>query len=83
MSHRRSVYVKTHLTAKIDPDVDETKSNLIQGLWYSQGLEKFAYVKGIGTAPFLEPRKNLTDDLRALLWASSKPRALEDVELAE
>lgn len=80
---------KTIVTHKIDPDVDETRSYLIQDLWYSQALEKFAYVKGVDAAPMSAPRANLTGDpyftdgLRAVLWVSSKPITLEDVEFVE
>ena len=80
---------KTIVTHKIDPDVDETRSYLIQDLWYSQGLSKFALVKGVGVAPIETPRYNLsgdpyfTDGLRAVLWVSSQPVAFEKVEFLE
>jgi hypothetical protein len=80
---------KTILTHKIDPDVDETRDFLIQDLWYSQSLKKLAYVKGVGPAPISEPRGNLTGDpyftdgLRAVMWVSSAPVAMEAVEFVE
>jgi hypothetical protein len=80
---------KTIVTHKIDPDVDETRSYLIQDLLYSQGLSKFAFVKGVGAAPLETPRRTLTGDpyftdgLRVVLWVSSKPVALEDVEFMD
>ena len=80
---------KTIVTHKIDPDVDETRSYLIQDLIYSMGLSKFAFVKGIGAAPIESPRQNLTGDpyftdgLRAVLWVSSKPVAFEKVKFIE
>jgi hypothetical protein len=80
---------KTIVTHKIDPDVDETRNFLIQDLWYSQGLKKVAFVKGVGAAPISEPRGNLTGDpyftdgLRAVLWVSSQPVAFEHIEFAE
>jgi hypothetical protein len=76
---------KTIVTHKIDPDVDETRDYLLQDLLYSQGLAKFAYVKGVGAAPISEPRENLTGDpyftdgYRAVMWMSSKPVSLEDI----
>ena len=76
---------KTVVTHKIDPDVDETRSYLIQDLLYSQGLAKFALVEGVGAAPIESPRANLTGDpyftdgLRAVLWVSSRPVGLDDV----
>jgi hypothetical protein len=77
--------LKTITTHKIDPDVDETRNFLIQDLWYSQGLKSFGYVKGVGAAPYSEPRGNLTGDpyftdgLRTVLWVSSQPAAFTDV----
>lgn len=76
---------KTITTHKIDPDVDETRGFLIQDLWYSQGLKKFGYVKGVGAASYEEPRGNLTGDpyftdgFRAVLWVSSQPSAFDEV----
>jgi hypothetical protein len=80
---------KTITTHKIDPDVDETRNFLIQDLWYSFGLLKNAFVKGVGAAPISEPRRNLTGDpyftdgLRAVLWVSGVPVDLEDVEFVD
>jgi hypothetical protein len=80
---------RTIVTHKIDPDVDETRSYLIQDLLYSQGLAKFAFVKGVGAAPIESPRRNLTGDpyftdgLRAVLWVSSQPVAFETLEFVE
>lgn len=77
---------KTIVTHKIDADVDETRSYLIQDLMYSQGLSKFAFVKGVGAAPIEAPRQTLTGDpyftdgLRAVLWVSSKPVSIEAVK---
>jgi hypothetical protein len=65
--------------------VDETRSFLIQDLWYSQGLEQFGFVNGVGAASIDAPRDNLTGDpyftdgLRAVLWLSSPPVAFENV----
>ena len=78
---------KTITTHKIDPDVDETRDFLIQDLLYAHGLEKIAYVKGVGPAPISNPRKNLTGDpyftdgYRAVLWISSELTNFEEVEL--
>jgi len=76
---------KTITTHKIDPDVDETRDFLIQNLWYSQGLTKFGYVKGVGEASYDEPRGNLTGDpyftdgKRSVLEVSSQPTAFSEV----
>ena len=80
---------KTITTHKIDPDVDETRGFLVQDLWYSHGLLKFAFVKGVGEASISDPRRTLTNDpyftdgLRAMLWVSGTPVDLEDVEFAD
>ncbi len=78
---------KTITTHKIDPDVDETRDFLNQDLLYAQGLEKIAFVKGVGPAPISNPRKNLTGDpyftdgFRVVLWVSSEFTNFEEVEL--
>jgi hypothetical protein len=62
---------KTITTHKIDPDVDETREFLVEDLAYSQSLEKFGYVDGVGAAPYDRPRGNLTGDpTRTSLTAS-------------
>ena len=80
---------RTIMTHKIDPDVDETRDFIIQDLWYSQGLAKFGYAKGVGAASISAPQSNLTGDpyftdgLRAVLWVSSDPIGFEDLEFVE
>ena len=80
---------RTIVTHKIDPDVDETRSYLAQDLLYSSGLAKLAFVKGVGAAPIEAPRQNLTGDpfftdgLRAVLWVSSRPVAMEDARFVQ
>jgi hypothetical protein len=77
---------KTIVTHKIDPDVDETRSYLLQDLAYSQGLSKLAYAKGVGAADMSTPRGNLTGDpyftdgYRAVMWVSSDPVSFEEIE---
>ena len=78
---------KTITTHKIDPNVDETREYLLENLAYSQALERFAYVEGVGEAPIDEPRGNLTGDpyftdgYRLVLWVSSQPVDLADIEV--
>jgi hypothetical protein len=80
---------KTITTHKIDPDVDETREYLLENLAYSQVLEKFAYVGGVGAAPIDEPRANLTGDpyftdgLRAVFWIADELTDLEDIHYEE
>lgn len=48
---------------QIEAHVDEARTYLLQNLWYSQGLAKFGYVKGVGAVSISEPRKTFADDL--------------------
>ena len=74
---------------KMEPDVDEARTYIIQDLLYSQGLVKYGYVKGIGAATIFEPRENLTgatyftDGYRAVLWVSGEPISFSEVEFVE
>jgi len=54
-----SPYLTTH---KIDPDVDEARTALMEDLAYSQSLVKLGLVKGVGAATKENPRRNLTTD---------------------
>ena len=78
---------KTITTHKIDPDVDETREFLLEDLVYSQALQKFAYVQGVGEAPMDQPRGNLTGDpyftdgYRLVLWVTSQPVDLADLKM--
>ena len=80
---------KTITTHKIDPDIDETREFLLEDLAYSSGLAKAGYVKGVGRASIEEPRENLTGDpyftdgYRAVLWLSSNPVSIADIQFLE
>ena len=80
---------KTITTHKIDPDVDETREFLIEDLAYSQGLAKFGYVKGVGAAPYDEPRGNLTGDpyftdgLRGVMWLADEPMSISEIDVVD
>jgi hypothetical protein len=77
---------KTITTHKIDPDVDETREFLLENLAYSQSLAKFGYARGVDAASIDEPRHNLTGDpyftdgYRLVLWVSSEPVDIADVQ---
>jgi hypothetical protein len=77
---------KTITTHKIDPDVDETREYLLEDLAYSQALEKFGYVGGVGEVSFDSPKGNLTGDpwfsdgYRIVLWVTSEPVAVDDLQ---
>jgi hypothetical protein len=76
---------KTITTHKIDADVDETREFLLENLAYSQVLQKYAYVRGVGEASIDAPRHNLTGDpyftdgLRLVMWLDSKPTDVENI----
>lgn len=80
---------KTITTHKIDPDVDETREFLVEDLAYSQSLAKFGYVNGGGTAPYDEPRGNLTGDpyftdgRRAVMWISKQQNKISDIQIID
>jgi hypothetical protein len=74
---------------KIEPDLDEARTYILQDFLYSQGLAKYGYVKGVGGTPMSEPRENLngdayfTDGYRLVLWVSGEPISLDEVEFVE
>ena len=74
-------------TFRLEPLVDEARIYILQDLWFSQGLEKFGYVKGVGAASMSEPRLDLggepyfTDGYRVVLWLSASPVPFSDVEV--
>jgi hypothetical protein len=78
---------KTITTHKVDPDVDETREGLLENLAYSQALAKIAYLGGVGEAPIDQPRANLTGDpyftdgYRLVLWVTSAPVDIADIEV--
>ena len=77
---------KTITTHKIDPDVDETREYLLENLAYAQSLKAVGYVGGVGAVPIDAPRGNLTggpwftDGLRLVLWVSSEPTAISEIQ---
>ena len=77
---------KTITTHKIDPNVDETREFLLEDLAYSQALKKVGYLKGVGEVPMDQPKGNLTGDpwfsdgYRLVLWVTSEPTSLADLE---
>lgn len=75
----------TITTHKIDPDVDETRTFMLQDMWYSQGLRAYAMAEGVGSSTRDAPGHNLTGDpyftdgFRAILWLSGEPVELDDI----
>jgi hypothetical protein len=80
---------KTITTHKIDPQVDETRDYLLENLAYAGSLKAFGYAGGVGKVSRDEPRGNLTGDpwftdgLRLVLWLSSEPTAIDDLEVLD
>ncbi len=80
---------RTITTHEIDPDVDETREFLLEDLAYAQSLKAFAYVDGVGKAPFDAPRSNLTGSLyftdghRVVLWVTATPTSITDITAFE
>ena len=77
------------VTYRIDGDLDDSRGALLQNLWYSQGLAKFGYVKGVGASSISEPRLDLkgdpyiTDGYRMVLWLSSGLVSRTDTKFVE
>jgi hypothetical protein len=77
---------KTLTTHKIDPEVDGARWYLMQDMFYSQSLLRYAFAKGVGAATPENPRRNYTGDpywtdgLRLVMWLSGEPISYEKVE---
>ncbi len=74
-------------TFRLEPLVDEVRTYILQDLWFSQGLEKYGYVRGVGAVSMSEPRADLesesyfTDGNRLVLWLSGRPISFSEVEV--
>lgn len=74
---------------RLHPNVDEVRNLLIQDILYSSGLEKIAFVTGVGATGAGESRHSLgrdsyhTDGLRAVLFLVTRPLSLSDIEILE
>jgi hypothetical protein len=79
----------TLTTHRIDPNVDETRSSLVQDFIHAQALEIFARAGGVGFVPPDEPRGNLTGDPwftdgnRAIMVLTSEPTSMTEIEWFE
>jgi hypothetical protein len=84
---RLTIHSPTLTTHKIDPDVDGAALALAEDVVYSQGLQKLAFVAGVGAAPRSAPRFNLTRDpyytqgMRTVLFFDHAPTSLKDIEI--
>ena len=81
---QRSYIEKVFYGAHLDPDVDDARSFLLQNIWYSQGLQSFAWSETGKPIPFDQPGSDFngnpffTDGFRAVLWLSGEPYSLLD-----
>jgi LssY C-terminus len=84
---RLTIHSPTLTTHKIDPDVDGAALALAEDVVYSQGLQRLAFVAGVGAAPRNAPRFNLTRDpyftqgMRIVLFFDRTPTSLKDIEI--
>ena len=71
----------------LNPYVDEARNLLIQDMVYSSGLQKIAFVSGVGATEPGESRGSLggasyqTDGLRTVLFFITRPLSLSDIEI--
>ncbi len=74
---------------RLHADVDEVRNHLIHDFMYSGGLEKLAFVSGVGVVPADRPRSlregshYFTDGRRVALFISTRPRTFADVEILQ
>lgn len=72
---------------RIDPDVDDARSFLIQNFWYNQSLRRLTMVDGMPPTSIEQPRTNFlggeyfTDGRRAVLWVSEDPVAMDETDI--
>jgi hypothetical protein len=70
------------LDSSLDPDVDEARNYMLQRMWYSQALARFAFVSGekLDTAAdlsaFFSGSRYFSDGDRLVLWLSAAPISL-------
>jgi len=80
---------KTITTHKVDPDMDEARWYLMQDMFYSQSLSRYALAKGVGASLPDKPRVNYTGDpywtdgLRLVMWLSAEPVSYQRVQAAQ
>jgi hypothetical protein len=80
----KSPTISTHV---IDPDVDEARRYFTEDMAYSQAVARIGFLKGVGAVSKQSPRTNLvgdpyyTDGYRAVLFFTSRPHALSNIEI--
>ena len=79
---QRSYIENLFYGAHLDPDVDDARGFLLQNIWYSQGLQSFAWSETGTPTPIDQPGSDFngnpffTDGFRAVLWFSGEPYSL-------
>ena len=74
---------------RLHADVDEVRNQLIHDFMYSGGLEKLAFVSGVGKVTADRPRTlprgggYFTDGRRVALFLSTRPRTFAEVEVLQ
>jgi hypothetical protein len=72
--------------ARIDPDVDEARNDLVQDAIFSQLLTQIGFVKGVGAVAPSSPRTTpdgseyYTDGLRAVLIFDNEPVSMTEIQ---
>jgi hypothetical protein len=67
---------------RLDRDIDDARNYMFQIMWYSQGLEAFAWQSAGEAVPIEEMREDykgaeyFTDGFRSVLWLSGDPVSL-------
>ena len=81
---QRSYIENLFYGAHLDPDVDDARGFLLQNIWYSQGLQSFAWSETGTPTPIDQPGSDFngnqffTDGFRSVLWFSGEPYSLLD-----
>jgi hypothetical protein len=74
---------------RLHPDVDEVRNFLVSDFMYSGGLEKLAFVSGVGAVAADHPRTlaggetYFTDGRRVALFLGTRPLTISDVEVLD
>ena len=70
------------LGVRLDPDVNDGRNYLLQNLWYSQALAKYAWSVSGKIVSRSEPELDFngnawfSDGIRLVMWVSGEPTAL-------
>jgi len=74
---------------RLHPDVDEARNFLVQDFMYSGGLERLAFLSGVGAVTRERPRvlingaRYYTDGFRAALFFGSRALTLSEVDILD